>query len=222
LHYQLSGDLDLDSDAEVFLVDLFDVETQDLDALHERGRLVVAYLSAGSLEPWRADADQFPAQVIGRPLDGYPRERWLDVRDGQVRTLMRARLQLARDKGFDGVFASALGAYRVDSGFALSQQDQVDYDRFLAATSRELGLSSVLSGDFELASELDDAFDWVLASQCIARQRCDALLPFVALGVPVLDLESAGERPQLCERATELGVSVMVQEPDSDVWSDAC
>ena len=72
-------------------------------------------MSAGSWEDWRADADTFPVAALGRPLDGWPGERWLDVRSPTVLDLMRERLAVLAAKGcraveFDNVdgYANAI------------------------------------------------------------------------------------------------------------------
>lgn len=50
-----------------------------IDALQVAGKAAVCYISIGSWEKWRHDADDFPAAAIGNELDGWPDERWLDV-----------------------------------------------------------------------------------------------------------------------------------------------
>lgn len=222
LHYQITGAPALDANADLFVLDLFDTQASQLATLHTRGRIVIAYLSAGSLEPWRSDAEDFPEQAVGSELADYPNERWLDIRDVSVRALMQARLQLARDKGFDGVFPGALDAYRNQSGFALSEADQLDYDRFLARTASALGLSPGLSGDFMLSAQLIDHFDWAIAIGCMAADSCDRLSPWVAAAKPVFDLELQGELNDVCERARALGIVAVMKRPSFDAWSRAC
>ena len=43
-------------------------------------------------------AAAFPMAAIGDPLDGWPGESWLDIRDPAVRTILAARMELAQDK----------------------------------------------------------------------------------------------------------------------------
>lgn len=222
LHYQITGTPQLDANAELFVLDLFDAEPADLAALHARGRVAIAYLSAGSHEPWRPDADDFPEQAIGARLTSYPNESWLDIRDTSVRTLMQKRLQLARDKGFDGVYPGSLSAYRSSSGFTLSERDQLDYDRFLASEARALGLSPGLSGDFVLGEQLIDAFDWAIAFGCFAADSCENLAPWVERSKPVFDLELDGELSELCPMADALGITVVLKQPDQGAWSRSC
>jgi hypothetical protein len=220
LHYQITGVPQLDAAADLFVLDLFDTDAAELAALHARGRVAVAYLSAGSLEPWRPDADDFPEQAIGDRLEDYPSESWLDIRDPSVRALMTIRLELARDKGFDGIYPGSLDAYRSQSGFTLSESDQLDYDRFLATEARALGLSPGMSGDF--GAQLVDAFDWIISFGCFAADSCERLQPWVASGKPVFDLEQQGELSELCQMAHALGISVVMRQPSESAWSRSC
>jgi hypothetical protein len=152
--YQLVGTIDATLAADLFVVDLFETRQSTLDALRARGTLVVAYLSAGTLESYRDDAEQFPEAAVGSPLVSYPNEAWLDVRDQTVRTLMAARLDLAQRKGFDGVLPTNLTAYTADSGFSLSAADQLDYTAWLAAEVRARGMSVGMSSDFARSAVL--------------------------------------------------------------------
>jgi hypothetical protein len=217
LHYQITGSPQLDAAADLFVLDLFDTDAAQLTRLHAQGRVVIAYLSAGSHEPWRPDAEDFPAQAVGAPLAGYPDERWLDIRDATVRELMAARLRLARDKGFDGVFPGALDVYRSSSGFALSETDQL-----LSSAARALGLSAGASGDFALREPLIEQFDWALAIGCIAADSCARLQPWLAQDKPVFDVELEGELSQVCAQAQALGLSVVMKRPGFDAWSRSC
>ena len=80
--------------------------------LHKGGRVVVCYISAGSVERYRSDASKFPARVVGKVLDGWPDERWLDIRQLSVLLpLMKARVATCRAKGFDAMDFDNVDAY---------------------------------------------------------------------------------------------------------------
>jgi hypothetical protein len=222
LQYQITGKLDTAVDAQLFIVDLFDTQSSQIRALHAAGRVVIAYVSVGTLERWRADATAFPASAVGSTLAAYPDEAWLDTRAASVRSAMRARFEYARQQGFDGVFASTVGAYRRDSGFALDRDDELDYLRFLSDNARALQLSIGLSGDFELSADLTTLFDWALATGCLAANSCDELSPLAAAGVPLFDLELDGDRASMCQRADGQGISVTFKRRDDDAFRAAC
>lgn len=212
LQYQITGEVDASVDAALYVVDLFDTKAEQVTQLRAAGRVVVAYVSVGTLESWRSDAAQFPRTAVGRTVPNYSNESWLDVRDAEVRRLMKARLDRAVLKGFDGIFASTLGAYRQNSGFALTRADELDYHTFLTSAAHAAGLAIGLSGDFELSAELAPQYDFAIATNCIARDSCGDLAPLQANGVPVFDLESATDHDLICERAKSFGIDVTFKD----------
>jgi len=219
--YQLVGAVDPALDADLLVIDL-EEDASLLSELHARGKVVVAYLSAGTFEPFRFDADQFPAAALGNPLQGYPEESWLDVRDTTVRALMAARLQLARDHGFDGVLFANLNAYSSDSGFPLGATDQDDYTRWLSEQARGRSLLTGMSGDFGRSDELAPSFDFAIDFGCIARADCEQLAPFTAQAKPVFDVETEGTAAEVCARAAEYGVNALLKRSDFGAYRVGC
>lgn len=222
VQYQLTDDLDTSVDAELFVVDLFDVSAQQVAELHAKGRVVIAYVSVGSLEGYRDDTASFPAAAIGMPLADYPKESWIDIRNTAARTAMQARFDRARSKGFDGVYASTLGAYSQTTGFPLTRADQLAYDEFLANALHTRKLSAGLSGDFELGAALASSFDWALALGCIAQKDCDKLATFKSQHKPMFDLETEGERDTVCMEAQTSGIPTTLKHSAFDAWRVPC
>ncbi|MDD9933821.1 MAG: endo alpha-1,4 polygalactosaminidase [Myxococcales bacterium] len=222
LQYQLVGALDEGAEAELFVIDLFERSGEEIARLHARGRVVLAYVAAGSHEPWRPDADAFPAATLGNPLPAYPDERWLDVRDPTVRQLQRARMELARDKGFDGLVLTGLDAYGRDSGHALSADDQLDYNLWLAAQAHALALSVGLASAWAQAEALAPEYDFAIHIDCLAENRCAELEPYRRAGRPVFDLETAGTPEDVCAQAASLGLPVTLKRASFDAWLHTC
>lgn len=222
LQYQITGELDTQADADLYVVDLFDTDSAQVTQLHSAGRVVIAYVSVGTLESWRPDAARIPKPAAGKVLSKYPDEVWLDVRDADVRSTMQARFKRAIDKGFDGVFASTVGAYRQDSGFTLTRDDELDYHTFLTSAAHALHLSIGLSGDFELSRELAPQYDWAIANDCIAQDTCAAFAPLQTRGLPVFDLETEGDHATVCDRAQALGIAVTFKNARYDATRSAC
>jgi hypothetical protein len=219
--YQLTGRVDPQLHAQLFVIDLFNVSADTIAQLHASGKRAAAYLSAGTLEPYRDDAARFPASAVGRSFEAYPDESWLDVRDDSVRALMAARLDLARDSGFDGVLPTNLTAYLYDSGFDLSAQDEADYSAWLAEQAHQRGLAVGMSGDFTQAG-LAQHFDFGVHYGCIARGDCGLLDPFLAQGKPALDVEIEGDLTAMCSRAAELGVNAILKRSDYGAYREVC
>jgi hypothetical protein len=220
--YQLQGEIDPAIDAELFVIDLFDVDQPLIAELHGTGRLAVAYLSAGTFEPFRDDADAFPDAVIGNPLVSYPNESWLDVRDPEVRRLMAARLDIAASKGFDGVLPTNLSADSNDNGLGLGTADVHDYAAWLALETRARGMSAGLAGDYASRASAFELFDFAIHFGCIARGDCDVLAPLAAAAKPRLDIETEGEVDEVCAAAVAAGVNALLKRPDLGAYRVSC
>lgn len=116
-YWQLQGTLDTSINVDVYDIDMFDTPKSTISGLKAQGRTVVCYFSAGSYEEWRADADAFDIDLLGDPLDGWPGERWLDIRDirqssSRIAAIMRARLDLAQHKGCHAVEPDNIDGYQ--------------------------------------------------------------------------------------------------------------
>lgn len=178
-------------DVNVYDLDLFDTDASLIATLHGEGRAVVCYFSAGSWEDWREDAGAFPAEVLGRALDGWEGERWLDIRAPVVLDLMLARLDLAVSKGCDGVEPDNVDGYTNGTGFALNYEQQLAFDRHLANAAHERGLAVGLKNSGDQAAELVDYYDFSLNEQCHEYDECDQLAPFTDAGKPIWNAEYA-------------------------------
>ena len=227
--WQLAGNPDLSLPVAVYDVDLFDTAQRDLDQLHADGKRVICYFSAGSVEDWRPDAGRFPPGAVGRPLDGWPGERWLDVRDADVRAIMRTRLDLAVSKGCDAVEPDNVDGYQNATGFPLSRADQLDYDGFLAAEAHARRLSVGLKNAVGLVDALHARFDWALNEECLSYRECATLRPFVDDGkavfhVEYVDRESQGPAKQadVCGDPSIAGFSTLVKTWDLTDWALPC
>lgn len=181
-------------DVDIYDIDGFDASAADVAALHDAGIRVICYISVGSYENWRPDASQFPAGVLGRNLDGWPGERWLDIRDirnpgSALARIMTARIDMCRDKGFDAVEFDNMDGYTNQTGFPLTAADQLAYNRFLATTAHAAGLSAVMKNDVDQVRELVDYFEMALNEECHRYDECGAYQAFIAAGKPVLHAE---------------------------------
>jgi hypothetical protein len=221
--WQLQGDLNLSVDATLWDVDLFDTDRETIASLKASGRRVLCYFSAGSWEEWRPDAREFPEEAKGEKMEGWD-ELWLDIRHSEVRRIMRARLDLAREKGCDGVEPDNVDGYTNETGFDLTAADQSDYNRFLALEAHSRGLAIALKNDLDQVEELLPFFDLALNEQCHEYDECGLLAPFTRASKPVLNAEYAqryrtnenGARDELCRQAREEGLRTLVLPVELD------
>lgn len=227
--WQLSGSIDESVQASMYDIDLFDVSASVIDSLHSKSRVVICYFSAGSREDWRPDAGAFQAADHGNALDGWPGETWLDVRSANVRTIMKKRLDLAVQKGCDGVEPDNVDGYQNSSGFPLTATHQKDYLKFLAAEAHARGLSIGLKNALGLVPALVGSFDWALNEQCLEFDECGELAPFVQAGKAVFHVEyassaSAGpaKKNSVCGDASTNGFSTLIKTMNLDAYRLAC
>jgi hypothetical protein len=146
--WQLSGTVRRTVAAQMYDIDMFEATPALVADLHARGRRVVCYIDAGSWERWRPDAGRFPASVIGRPLQGWPGERFVDIR--RMRTLaplLQWRIDRCAAKGFDGVEFDNVASYQERTGFRLTAADQLRFDTWLANHAHRAGLAVALKND---------------------------------------------------------------------------
>lgn len=203
---------------DIYDVDLFDTLASSITQIQDSGSKVICYFSAGSYENWRDDESLFPSDALGNNLDGWEGERWLDIRLKVVHDIMYSRLSLAADKGCDGVEPDNMDAYQNESGFALTANDQLAYNRFIANTAHTLSLSVGLKNDLDQISDLLDYFDFAVNEQCFEYDECDKLVPFIDAGKPVFNAEyhddyvsnTNNARITLCIDANALQFSTLI------------
>jgi hypothetical protein len=220
---QFTGALDTSIDVQMYDLDLFETPQAVIDELHAAGRRVVCYFSAGSWEDWRPDASQFPESVLGNELEGWPGERWLDIRQmATLAPIMQARLDLAAKKSCDGVDPDNVEGYANDSGFPLTTQDQLAYNTWLAAQAHSRGLAVGLKNDLAQVPDLVETFDWQLNEQCFQYNECYLLLPFIQAGKPVFGIEYQGDPASFCPQANAMNFDTLKKNLDLDAWRYAC
>jgi hypothetical protein len=221
--WQLDGRLDLTVDAPVYDVDGFETRARTVARLHGLGRHVICYISAGSWERWRPDRDKFPSSVLGLGLDGWPGERWLDIRKiGVLGPIMRARLAMCARKGFDAVEPDNVEGYANKSGFPLTADDQLRYNRWFARAAHQAGLSVALKNDLGQVRALLPSFDFAVVEQCFQYHECGRVTPFVNAGKAVLETEYSLPRSAFCAHAQRLGFSAMKKRLSLGAWRRPC
>lgn len=221
--WQLSGTVDTSVDVAMYDIDLFATPQTTIQALKKRGKIVICYLSAGSYENYRSDAGLFSAGVLGNTLDGWPDERWLDIRQiDLLAPIMRARMDQAKAKGCDGIEPDNIDGYTNNTGFPLTSADQLRFNRWLAAEAHQRGLSIGLKNDLDQVADLVDTFDWAINEQCFAYGECHLLKPFIAAGKAVFGVEYDLAESQFCPQANALNYDWLKKRLALDSWRSAC
>jgi len=220
-HLQLNGTL-LFPDRDVYDIDLFDTPKATIQRLKQAGRIVVCYFSAGSYENWRPDAASFPTVVIGKPLDGWAGEWWLDVRQPLVLKIMKNRLNLAAQKGCDGVDPDNVNGHQNDTGFDLTAQHLITYNRQLVAAAHQRGLLIGLKNTLDLVTTLESGYDFALNESCYTYHECHLLRPFAQHGKAVLIAEYRRKNQALCRQAKQSGYQLQFFKLNLDAVGMPC
>ncbi|MCB1936649.1 MAG: endo alpha-1,4 polygalactosaminidase, partial [Nitrosomonas sp.] len=133
------------------------------------------------------------------------------------------RLNLAMQKGCDGVEPDNMDGYLNDSGFDLTARDQLAFNKFIVNEAHKRGLSVGLKNDLDQIPELVDFYDFSVNEQCHEFDECNTLEPFVQAGKPVLNAEylqqysdDANERETLCTTANNAQFSTLILPLDLD------
>lgn len=161
---------------DVYDIDI-DFNTPETVAyLHSIGRKVIGYMDAGVYETYRADAWKFQAlspQIWGNPDGNWQGSYWLDIRRvSELEPIMKARMQLAKDKGFDAIEPDEIDGWENNTGFPLTYADQLTYNRALAQWAHEIGMSIGQKGDIIQTQDLVSSFDWTLNEECFQYSEC--------------------------------------------------
>ena len=178
--------------------------------LHDMGKKVVCYIDTGVYESYRPDAYKFPRSVIGSVDAGWNGSYWLDIRQTSVLfPIMQARIKMCKDKGFDSIEPDEMVDYSNRSGFKLTYQDQLTYNRGIAAIAHSYGISIALKDDPEQAADLVDDFDWMLDEQCYQYDECALLTPFSDREKAVFDVEYNVPNSSFCADANARKIVAM-------------
>ncbi len=210
----------------VWVLDLYAADgatpnTEAVRAIHRRRGRAVCYVSAGSVEEWRPDAAAFPESATGQPLEGWPGERWIDIRQrALLRPLLAARADRCASAGFDAIDWDNVDGYTQQTGFPLRADDQLAYNRMLASIAHERRLAVGLKNDLAQIPALVDTFDFAVNEQCAEFGECGLLVPFFRAGKAVVQIEYAATPETFCSTPNTRRWSAMLADRDLEgvVW----
>jgi len=215
--WQLSGTINTDYTTDIYDIDLFDSSMVLIETLHTQGKKVICYFSAGSYESWRSDSSIFPDEILGKKMDDWDK-KWLDIRNPDLKPIIQARLDLAQAKGCDGVEPDNVDGYTNETGFPLTADAQLTYNRFLASEAHSRGLSIGLKNDLNQIKTLEPYFDFAVNEQCHEYDECVMMQPFIDADKPVFNAEYAERyvknsdhaREQLCQESQGMKFQTLI------------
>lgn len=226
-------DIDLYADAEI-AGNNTTLNTAAVKAIHARGAKAVCYVDAGSIEDFRPDYQEFVGwheshgkSLLGKPFsDEFPNERWANINNdkGQrdfLLKMMEARVDKCVQAGFDGVEFDVVHAHeegRSVTGWDISPQTQLVYNKALADMAHRKGLSVALKNDLSQIDELVSVFDYAVNEECFQWQECSALSAFVRAGKPVFQVEYKTSPGGYCAKANQLKFNSIKKATDYSLY----
>ncbi|WP_167666474.1 endo alpha-1,4 polygalactosaminidase [Micromonospora narathiwatensis] len=221
--WQLTGQVDVTVDADVYLLDPVRTTSAETAALRARDRRLVCQIRVGTYASTDPDASRFPADALGAAVAGRPGSQWLDVRRWDaLEPVLADRFRLCRGKGFGAVAVDDADGYRHRTGFPLDFDDQLRFNRRLAALARRLDLSPGLVDDVPQVAALAPDFDFAVNQECVRRRECAKLLPFADADKPVFHVEYTGDPTAFCVTTVGYGFASMLKDRKLDAWRDPC
>ncbi|KAF2752184.1 glycoside hydrolase family 114 protein [Sporormia fimetaria CBS 119925] len=213
---------------QVIDIDLFDTSKEAIAEFKATGKRVICYFSAGTREAWRSDAKKFKSgdtgnSVSGGPNGDWPDELWVDVTSANVKAVMEARIELAKEKGCDAVDPDNVDGFDNDTSFSHAKSAYTSYIRFLSETAHSANIAIGLKNAVDMIPDVIDAVDFAVNEQCHEYSECAKYKPFTAQNKAIFNIEYGGNA---CKKAAVNGVkmSTLVKSEDQnlDALGGAC
>ncbi|PYI01132.1 hypothetical protein BO78DRAFT_25251 [Aspergillus sclerotiicarbonarius CBS 121057] len=226
---------DTSVDVEVYDIDLFDNNRSTITTLQKAGRKVICYFSAGSYENWRPDKDEFKKADLGKALDGWPGEKWINISSPSVRSIMLERLELAKNKSCDGIDPDNVDGYDNSNGLGLTQADSIDYMNWMANEAHARNMSIGLKNAGAIIPSVINNMQWSVNEQCAEYEECDTYAAFTQKNKPVFHIEypkgddtnnnlsvSSSQKDSACTFTGSGNFSTVIKNMDLDNWIETC
>ncbi|PLB52646.1 putative endo alpha-1,4-polygalactosaminidase [Aspergillus steynii IBT 23096] len=226
---------DTSHDVDVYDIDLFTNKKETIDDLHKQGRKVICYFSAGSYENWRPDKSKFKQSSLGSVMDGWPDEKWIDIRSDNVKEVMIGRLDMAVEKGCDGVDPDNVDGYDNENGLDLKKADSAKFMNWLADESHKRNMSIGLKNAGDIISSVINKMQWSVNEQCAQYEECDTYAAFVHKDKPVFHIEypkgdetnnevnvSTKQKNKACEFSGSGNFSTVIKNMNLNNWIQEC
>ena len=165
---------------------------------------------------------------------------------------MKNRLDLALQKGCDGVDPDNIDAYSNENGLGLTEADSIDFLDFLSSESHSRGMSIGLKNGGDIIGSVIEKMQWSVNEQCAEYQECDTYAAFTEVNKPVFHIEyvdmgsesesdsesgsdsdseevnhklksrATKEKSTACSAAGSEKFSTIIKKLDLDAWAEYC
>ena len=219
-------------DASIVDLDAFDTEATFIASLQSQGKKVFAYVSVGSFEDWRSDADDFPSTIIGNNYPGWDGEKFLNIKDLEVlKPIITARFDMIKAKGFDGIEPDNIDLNSwttAELGFEITDEDVITYCNWLAEEAHSRGLSIGQKNTTDLAETLVTVFDWILLEDAFVYNFQEEASVYIQHNKAVFATEYTDEidvtifQTNVCPQAETLKYTAILKNRDLDAFVETC
>ncbi|KAH8699988.1 glycoside hydrolase superfamily [Ilyonectria robusta] len=182
-------------------LDVYDNDITIFQALTAADKKIICYFSAGSWEDWRDDADDFDKADLGKGLDGWAGEKWLNVSSPAVRKIMQKRIKYAADKGCNAIDPDNVDGYQNDNGLNLTEADTVSFVKFLSEEAAQYNMSTGLKNAGGIIDKVIDYVHFSVNEQCIEYSECETFSKFIDANKPVFNIEYPSKAPKVSSSA---------------------
>jgi hypothetical protein len=212
-------------------VDLDNTPEARIRELVEGGHYVVCYLSAGTLETFRADykanVSAWQSLAVGA-ITGWADEAWLDITSPVLRELLRPRFERAAAKGCSAVEPDNVDCALNDECWgkiaslggkrAPAMQAQLSFNTWQSELAHSLGLDIGLKNTPALVPQLVGHYDFAVVESCLEFDECEGYQPFAQAGKAILAVEY---RTTDCALAGPNQLALKFCDGDGDECPDA-
>ncbi len=189
-YWQLQGKPSIYTQADIIDIDPEQVSKKYMQQLKAQNKFVVCYLSAGTAEKFRDDFKQFPKQVLGKPMEDWQDEIWLDIRKFNLfANIIKQKIKFAYKQGCDAIEADNIDGYDNNTGFNLTKNDAIKYINWLVQTTHSYNMLYALKNGGDIVNSVKDIVDLAIVEECQKYNECKLYLPFIRLNKPVLAVE---------------------------------
>eukprot|EP01084_Bolivina_argentea_P235597 396408_1 len=159
----------IDNECDIVLLDS-DVTDNIVNHWKKKGKLLMGYISVGSLEHWRSDAKYWPHKAKGKKMENWD-EWWINLNHWKsVKPLMTKRIKKLKHRGFDMVEFDnicAVGEYNKGKG-----NKNISYAKWLSQTAKDIGILPVMKNGSEengfiLAKAVSDYFVAIIIEEAL-------------------------------------------------------
>jgi hypothetical protein len=187
----------------VYDIDGIDNPASTVKALHRLHDKVICYIEVGAAGNYYSAAQEGIAVTyyqqlkaagdLGSAVPGYP-ERYLNLYSRSTFRIIKTMIrQQCFRKGFDAVEPDIDDSYTDATGFAITEAQNIKFDRLLGGYAHRLGLAwGQKNGDNDahFSAALEPTTDFLLDEECNFYRTCGIVTPpYVKAGKLVLNAE---------------------------------